>query len=344
MANDNPVPGERARILLKTLIERYIAEGQPVGSRALSKYSGLDLSPASIRNVIADLEEMGFVASPHTSAGRVPTARGYRFFVDTLLTIRPLDTVEINQLEGQLHAESTQKLVTSASQLLSDLTRFAGVVMTPRRSAAFRHIEFLRLSDKRTLLIIVTPEGDVQNRIIFTDRAYSPSELTEAANILNQNYAGLTFDEIRKRIHAELRRLTEDMTHLMTKALEAGSQAVHESADDVVISGESNLLEIQDLSSNMMRLRKLFDLFEKKTGLLQLLDVSSRAHGVQIFIGGESGLVSLDECSVVTAPYEVDGKVVGTVGVIGPTRMAYERVIPIVDITAKLLSSALSQH
>src|SRR5574342_916172 len=185
---------DRAQALLKTLVERYIAEGQPVGSRALSRLSGLDLSPASIRNVMADLEEMGFIASPHTSAGRVPTARGYRFFVDTLLTVKPLDTVEINQLEGQLQLESTHKLVASASQLLSDLTHFAGVVMTPRRSSGFRHIEFLRLSDKRVLLILVTPEGDVQNRILLAERAYSPSELTEAANILNQHYAGLTFE------------------------------------------------------------------------------------------------------------------------------------------------------
>lgn len=344
MSNDTPMLSERAQILLKTLVERYIVEGQPVGSRALSKYSGLDLSPASIRNVMADLEEMGFIASPHTSAGRVPTARGYRFFVDTLLTIKPLDIVQINQLEGQLHSENTQKLVTSASHILSDLTRFAGVVMTPRRSSGFRQIEFLRLSDKRILLILVTPEGDVQNRIIFTDKSYTPAELVEAANILNQNYAGFTFAEVRKRIQDELKRLREDMTQLMNAALEAGSQAASESGEEVVISGESNLLDIQDLSSNMASLRKLFDLFERKTGLLQLLDISSRAHGVQIFIGGESGLVPLDECSVVTAPYEVDGQIVGTVGVIGPTRMAYERVIPIVDITAKLLSSALAQR
>jgi len=335
---------ERALILLKTLVERYIADGQPVGSRALSKYSGLDLSPASIRNVMADLEEMGFIASPHTSAGRVPTARGYRFFVDTLLTVKPLDTVEISQLEGQLHAESTQKLVVSASQLLSDLTHFAGVVMTPRQSAGFRHIEFLRLSDTRILLILVTPEGDVQNRILLTEKRYTPAELVEAANILNQHYAGLTFEEIRHRIREELKQLTANMTRLMTAALEAGSQAVSESSEEVVISGESNLLDSQDLSSNMVNLRKLFELFDRRTGLLQLLEISNRAQGVQIFIGGEAGVAPLDECSVVTAPYEVDGRIVGTVGVIGPTRMAYERVIPIVDITAKLLSSLLTQR
>jgi len=342
MLQDTPNLNERAQTLLKALVERYIADGQPVGSRALSRVSGLDLSPASIRNVMADLEEMGFIASPHTSAGRIPTPRGYRFFVDTLLTIKPLDNVEIHQLEGQLQTESRQRIVSSTSQLLSDLTRFAGVVMTPRRAAMFRQIEFVSLSDKRILVIIVSPEGDVQNRIFTLDRNYSPAELVEAANILNQNYAGCSFEEIHRRIRDELKQLRESMSQLMAAALEVGSQAMQDASDDVVISGERNLLQVHDLSGNMSNLRKLFELFEQKTGLLQLLDVSSRAHGVQIFIGGESGLVPLDECSIVTAPYSVDGQVVGTLGVIGPTRMAYERVIPIVDITAKLLSSALS--
>jgi len=336
---------ERAQLLLKALVERYIADGQPVGSRALSKYSGLDLSPASIRNVMADLEEMGFVASPHTSAGRVPTPRGYRFFVDTLLTVKPLDRGEIDQLEGQLQQINTQKLMHSASHMLSNLTRFAGVVMTPRRkSVSFRHIEFLRLSDKRILLIIVTPEGDVQNRIIFTEREYSAAELIEATNFLNQNFAGLNFEQIKQRLRDELRRLRDDMMQLLTRAVEAGSEAVAEPNDDYVLSGEHNLLHVHDLSSNMANLRRLFDLLEQRTGLLQLLEIGSRAEGVQIYIGGESGLVPLDECSIVTAPYEVNGEVVGTVGVIGPTRMAYERVIPIVEITARLLSSALAQR
>jgi len=335
----------RSQILLKTLVERYVTEGEPVGSRALSRYSGLDLSPATVRNIMADLEELGFIASPHTSSGRVPTPRGYRFFVDTLLKIKPLDQVQISQLEGNLHPEHPQKLISSASQLLSELTHFAGVVVAQRRpSAAFRHIEFLALSEKRVLLILVTPQGDVQNRILFTDKAFSPSELTTVANFLNQNYAGLAFDDIRRRVQDELKRLREDMMGLMTAALDASDKALSESADSYVISGERNLLDSQDLSSNMSKLRELFDLFEKKTVLMQILDVSTHAHGVQIFIGGESGIMQLDECSVVTAPYEVDGQVVGTVGVIGPTRMAYERVIPIVDITAKLLSSALSQH
>jgi heat-inducible transcriptional repressor len=333
----------RAQILLKTLVERYIAEGQPVGSRALSRYSGLDLSPATIRNIMSDLEELGFISSPHTSAGRIPTPRGYRIFVDTLLTIKPLEQIEMSQIEGNLHPDNPQRLISTASLLLSQLSHFAGVVASPRRkNAAFRHIEFLALSEKRILLIIVTPDGNVQNRILFTEKTYSPAQLTMAANFLNQNYAGLTFDDIRQRVQAELKQLHQDMTALMTAALEAGDQALNETSDNYVISGEKNLLDSTDLASNMARLRELFDLFDKKTMFVQILDMSTRAQGVQIFIGGESGAALLDECSVITAPYTVDGQVVGTVGVIGPTRMAYERVIPIVDITAKLLSSALS--
>lgn len=336
---------QRAKILLKTLVERYITEGQPVGSRSLSKFSGLDLSPATIRNVMADLEEMGFVASPHTSAGRIPTHRGYRFFVDTLLVVKPLDIIEIHQLEDQLHSNNPSRLINSASKLLSELTRFAGVVVTPKRSSAiFRYIEFMTLSEKRILLIIVTPEGDVQNRVLFTDRSYNQTELIEAANFINQNYAGRAFDEIRSRLQSELKQLHHDMTNLMTAAIEAGGEAIRENDDTVVVAGERKLLDVHDLASNMTSLKKLFDLFERKTVLLQLLEFSGKAEGVQIFIGGESGVVTLDEFSVVTAPYEVDGKVVGTVGVVGPTRMAYERVIPIVDATARLLSSALSQH
>jgi len=220
---------ERAKILLKTLVERYISEGHPVGSRSLSKASGLDLSPATIRNVMADLEEMGFVASPHTSAGRIPTHRGYRFFVDTLLVVKPLDLMEIHQLEDHLHPDNPSRLFNSASQLLAELTRFAGVVVAPKRSSAiFRYIEFMALSEKRVLLIIVTPEGDVQNRVLFTDRPYSQAELIEAANFINQNYAGLAIDEIRSRLQNELKQLRRDVTTLMAAAIEAGDEALRE--------------------------------------------------------------------------------------------------------------------
>ncbi|HEX2334446.1 MAG TPA: heat-inducible transcriptional repressor HrcA [Burkholderiales bacterium] len=335
---------KRAQILLKTLIERYIAEGQPVGSRTLSKYSGLDLSPATIRNVMADLEELGFIASPHTSAGRVPTPLGYRFFVDTLLVIKPLESNALHRLEDELHPDNPQRVIQAASQLLSQLTQFAGVVMTPRRRAVtFRHIEFLKLSEKRMLLIVVTPEGDVQNRILFTERDYTAAELHEAANYINQNYSGQSFEEVRARLQGELRELRQDLITLMSTALDAGSRALTETGD-FVISGERNLFTVQDLSQDVTRLKQLLDLFERKSSLLQILDHSLRGQGVQIFIGGESGVAAPDEVAVVTKPYTVDGEVVGTVGVIGPTRMAYDRVIPIVDVTAKLLSSALSQH
>ena len=334
---------DRARTLLKTLIERYIAEGQPVGSRALSRYSGLELSAATVRNVMADLEDISLIASPHTSAGRVPTARGYRFFVDSLLTVKPLDRDKLQAIEGQLAPMQPRQLISNASHLLSGLTHFAGIVMTPRRlTLRIRQMEFVSLSERRVLLILVTADGDVQNRLLFTNRAYAPSELVTATNYLNQHFVGHDFEHIHSRVRDELKELRGDLQALMAAALTAGDEVIRGPGERYVISGERNLLEVEEFSSNMKRLRELFDLFEQRTALMQLLDLSQRADGVQIFIGGESGLAPLDECSVVTAPYEVDGEVVGSVGVIGPTRMAYERVIPIVDITAKLLSSALT--
>ena len=335
---------KRSALLLKTLVERYISDGQPVGSRTLSQYSGLDLSPATIRNVMADLEELGFIASPHTSAGRIPTPRGYRLFVDSLLTVQPLPNQAVQTLESQLDISEPKRLITSASRLLSDLTQFAGVVVAPKRSAAVRHIEFIALSETRILMILVSTDGNVQNRILLPGKNYSPSELVEAANFFNQNYGGRTLDEVKHSIQDELKQLRQDMTALMTAALEAGAEALSEPQEQYVISGEGKLLHAHDLSSNMDHLRKLFSIFEQKTELMQLLAMGQHSQGVQIFIGGESGAMPVDECSLVTAPYEVDGQVVGTVGVIGPTRMAYDRVIPIVDITAKLLSSALSYH
>ncbi|GGY98670.1 heat-inducible transcriptional repressor HrcA [Pseudoduganella plicata] len=333
----------RAQTLLKALVERYIADGQPVGSRALSKISGLDLSPATIRNIMADLEELGYVASPHTSAGRVPTPRGYRIFVDTLLTVQPIDESAVEStLRPQ--AQPPHKLIANAAQMLSSLSQFAGVVLSPRHESVFQQIEFLRLGEKRILLVIVAPGGDVQNRLLLTDVDYTPSQLQQSANFINQHYGGLAFDEVRTRMQGELRQLRDDMGRLMQAAVEAGSEAMADSSDDMVISGERNLLSVSDLSSNMSSLRQMFDMFEQKTGLMQLLDVSSKASGVQIFIGGESTLVPMDEMSVVTAPYTSNGRIVGTLGVIGPTRMAYERVIPIVDITSRLLSNALSHN
>ena len=334
---------KRSRLLLKRLIEQYIVEGQPVGSRSLSKISGLELSPATIRNVMADLEELGFVSSPHTSAGRVPTPRGYRFFVDSLITVQPLEAEQTQRMQGQMQIAEPQRAIQTAAELLSSLSSFAGVVLTPRRASTFRHVEFMRLSDRRILMIVVSPEGDVHNRILLVERPYSQSQLIEAGNVLNQQFAGMSFEQARSRLHGELSELRQEMGDLMEAAVQAGAEEA-ERSDAVVISGERKLLDVNDLAADMEKLRALFDLFEHKTRLLQLLDISGRAQGVQIYIGGESKLVPLDELSMVVAPYEVDGQVVGTLGVIGPTRMAYERVIPIVDITAKLLSNALSRE
>ncbi|MBK7063406.1 MAG: heat-inducible transcriptional repressor HrcA [Rubrivivax sp.] len=335
---------DRAKSLLKTLVERYIADGQPVGSRTLSRASGLELSPATIRNVMADLEELGLIASPHTSSGRVPTARGYRLFVDTMLTARPLDMSRLSPdvARGQLNPDQPQRVIAQAAQLLSSLSSFVGVVTAPRKASVFHHIEFLRLGERRVLVILVAPDGDVQNRVIFTTRDYSQSELIEATNYLNQHYAGLSIEEVRERLKREIEALRSEIATLMQAAVQAGTEVLAESEDNVVVSGEHNLLGVQDFGNDMSSLRRLFDMFEHKTELMRLLDTSSRAEGVRIYIGGESQVVPFEELSVVTAPYEVDGRVVGTLGVIGPTRMAYDRMIQIVDITSRLVGNALS--
>ncbi|ABX38048.1 heat-inducible transcription repressor HrcA [Delftia acidovorans SPH-1] len=328
---------ERAKLLLKALIERYIADGQPVGSRTLSRASGLELSPATIRNVMADLEDLGLIISPHTSAGRIPTARGYRLFVDTMLTADRADIVT-----PELVPEQPQKVIANAANLLSSLSQFVGVVLVPRRTSVFKHIEFVRLSERRFLVIIVSPDGDVQNRVIFTDVDYSSSQLIEASNFLNSHYAGLAMEEVRERLKGEVELLRGEVATLMQAAVNIGTEAMTSAQEDVVIAGERNLLSVSDFSSDMGNLRRAFDLFEQKTQILRLLDFSSQAEGVRIYIGGESQVVPFEELSVVSAPYELDGKVVGTLGVIGPTRMHYDRMIQIVDITSKLVSNALS--
>ena len=329
----------RAKLLLKALVERYIEDGQPVGSRTLSRASGLELSPATIRNVMSDLEELGLIASPHTSAGRVPTAKGYRLFVDTMLTVHQEQLAPFS-----IAAEQPQKVIASAAHLLSNLSQFVGVVMAPRRTSVFRHIEFLRLSERRFLVIIVSPEGDVQNRVIFSETDFSQNQLIETANFLNRHYAGMAMEQVRERLKTEVESLRSEIASLMQAAVHVSSEALMEAQDEVVISGERNLLAVSDFSKDMGNLRRAFDLFEQKTQILRLLDVSSQAQGVRIYIGGESQVVPFEELSVVSAPYEVDGKVVGTLGVIGPMRMPYDRMIQIVDITSKLVSNALSHH
>ena len=334
---------KRAQILLKTLVEHYISDGQPIGSRTLLQHSGLDVSPATIRNVMSDLEQLGFIASPHTSAGRIPTQKGYRLFVDSLLTVQKLDNKAVNQLKSGLSSLNQSELINSAADMLSQLTQFAGVVMIPKRKMlSFKHLEFLPLTEKRILVIIVTSDNNVQNRVILTEKTYSATELTQASNYFNAHFSGHTFIEAQQKLHAELQQMQTDMNRLMSAALQASHSAGAANKGGVVIAGERNLLQVDELSTNVNSLRKLFEIFERRTSLMQLLDNSQSATGIQIFIGGESGYLPLDECSMVTAPYEADGQVVGTLGVIGPTRMAYERVIPIVDVTAKLLSNALS--
>jgi heat-inducible transcriptional repressor len=331
---------DRAKSLLKTLVELYIADGTPVGSRTLSRASGLELSPATIRNVMADLEELGLIASPHTSAGRIPTSRGYRVFVDTMLTAKPFE-MNVDVAREQLQPDQPQRVIAHAAQVLSQLSSFVGVITAPKKPTVFRHIEFLRLGERRVLVILVSPDGDVQNRVIVTAHDHTASDLVEATNFVNAHYAGLTLDAVRERLKQEVETLRGEIATLMQAAVQMGGQAQAQE-EPVVVSGERNLLAVQDFRHDMGSLRRMFDLFEQKTQLMRLLDVSSRAEGVRIFIGGESGVVPVEELSVVSAPYEVDGQVVGTLGVIGPTRMPYDRMIQIVDITSRLVSNALS--
>ncbi len=336
---------ERAQTLLKTLIERYIADGQPVGSRALQQHSGLDISSATIRNVMSDLERLGLVVSPHTSAGRVPTASGYRLFVDTLLVTQPLQGTDVQQIAEQLQPDNPSRLILQASHLLSELTSLAGIVVTGRREGVMLHqIEFVRLGEARVLLILVMPDGEVENRVLSLQQNYSQSQLTEAGKYLNRHFAGRELSEVCMLLANELQQLHQSMSELMKAVLLAGQTLGEGLEREYVVSGEGNLLRVQDFSNDMSRLRGLFDLFEKKHELLQLLEASQSSAGIRIFIGSESGLASLDECSVITAPYTANNQVIGTLAVVGPKRMHYERVIPVVDIAARLLGNALTQN
>lgn len=336
---------ERSLQLLKTLVERYISDGQPVGSRALSKDSDLNLSPATIRNVMADLEDLGLVHSPHTSAGRVPTVSGYRLFVDTLLTVKPVESKDLTRLhQGLSVSDDSSDMIGVASRLLSELSQMAGVVTLPKRElVCLRHIEFLSLSHTRVLVIFVTNEQEVHNKIIHTSKIFSPAELQQAANYLNSIYSGRSLDAVRKAVLKELQEDQERMNQGMLDAVKMAQLAFdqdHEK-DDYVLTGETNLMGFSELS-DMDRLKKLFEAFSQKQGVIHLLDQCMKADGVQIFIGEESGYRAFDHCSLVTSSYSVSDEVVGVLGVIGPTRMAYEKIIPFVDMTAKLLGAALN--
>lgn len=334
---------DRSKLLLKTLVERYIEDGQPVGSRTLSRAAGLELSPATIRNVMSDLEELGLIVSPHTSAGRVPTAKGYRLFVDTMLTVRRQDIPGLDPRGGSpLLADRPRQVISQAAHMLSSLSQFVGVVMAPKRASVFRHIEFLSLSERRVLVILVSPDGEVQNRIVHTQTDLTQPQLQEAAQFLNSHYTGLTIDAVRVRLRTEVEALRGEIASLMVRAVEVSDEDTP-GEEEVVVSGERNLLSVSEFAHDMGHLRKMFDLFEQKTQLMRLLEVSHQAEGVRIFIGGESQVMPYEQLSVVSASYEVNGTVVGTLGVIGPQRMPYDRMIQIVDITAKMVGHALSQ-
>ncbi len=345
--NENSID-ERSQYFLKVLIERYIQEGHPVGSRTLARDSDLDLSPATIRNVMSDLEELGFIESPHTSAGRIPTSSGYRVFVDSMLSLQPIDDNLIAQVQHELKipSEPGSGIVQSASKMLSDLTRMAGVVMVPKRNQEkVRQIEFVPLSNTRVLAVIVTSAGEIFNRIIDTSREFGRSELEQLSNYITQNYAGRDLETVRRVVFKEMQTTRADMDRLMAEALSMANQAFSktESEPDVVVTGQTNLMDFDELAQ-MDRLKGLFDAFTEKQEILHLLDRCLEADGVQIYIGEESGYNTLKNCSVITAPYEFDDEVIGVLGVVGPTRMAYDKVIPIVDITAKLLGAALKSR
>ncbi len=336
---------DRAQYLLKVLIQRYIRDGQPVGSRTLSRDSGLALSPATIRNVMADLEDLGLICSPHTSAGRVPTNHGMRFFVDSLLKVEPLNIGDAEQLRTQLDPDQDMHgLMATTSNLLSELTHLAGVVTLPKREKLkLRQVEFLPLSDQRVLVILVINDSEVQNRVIHTYRQYTDSELSQAANHLNSLFAGKDLHEVRTQLLGEMHATRENMNQMMMAVIEMGNKAFRtdQEGEDYVLAGETNLMGFAELADTD-KLRQLFEIFNEKRQILHLLDGALYAEGIQIFIGEESGYRVLDNCSLVTAPYEVDGQTVGVLGVIGPTRMAYNKIIPIVDMTARLLGSALN--
>ncbi|MDH5633135.1 MAG: heat-inducible transcriptional repressor HrcA [Gammaproteobacteria bacterium] len=336
----------RAEILLKTLVNRYVSDGQPVGSGVLARQSGLEVSPATVRNVMADLEQLGLVVSPHTSAGRIPTQKGYRVFVDSLLKIQPLSSETVNALRGEIgHCSDAQRMLSTATDMLSQLSSMASLVTLPRNPDrhGFKQIEFVGLSGTRVLVILVSQSGAVQNRVIHTDRGYSPSELVEAANYFNETYAGQTLEQVKQALAAEMKLDSETMAQAMRRAVTMAQQvfADADDAENLVVRGESNLMEFPDLG-DMRQMRHLFNAFNTKRDLLHLLDRSDRETGVKIFIGNESGYQPLEQCSVVTSPYKVGNEIVGMLAVVGPTRMAYEKVIPLVDITARLLGTALS--
>ncbi len=345
---------EREQHILKLLVDHYISQGQPVGSRTLSRLPGIDISAASVRNVMGDLEEMGLLKSPHTSAGRIPTSKAFRVFVDTLLEVQPVDANTVSSLRKALDPNlSDQNLVTVASNYLSGFTRMAGMVTVPRRDEKpMQQVEFIPLSDRRVLVVLIINDKEVQNRIIHTERDYSKENLDEFARMLNTEYLGRPLQEVRDMLRQDLQQTRSNMSQTMQLMIDVAGKifgeddekdAADNAAENMVVAGETNLMSHADLH-DVNKLRDLFEAFERKRDIYHLLEQCVSAEGVQIFIGRESGYDALGECSLVTAPYELDGKVLGVLGVVGPKRMAYDHVIPVVDLTSKLLSAALNSQ
>ncbi|MFT6436392.1 MAG: heat-inducible transcriptional repressor [Candidatus Azotimanducaceae bacterium] len=337
---------EKAQTLFKTLVDRYVAEGIPVGSKTLAEFSELPVSSATVRNVMSDLEERGLVISPHTSAGRVPTPLGYRFFVDSLIQIEPMAQLDIQRFSKQLDPDmSAHELIESASSILSEVSQMAGLVTIPRRDQTLlRHVEFLPLNDNRVLVILVLDDHEVQNRVIYTTKQYSEIELKEASNFINHAHSGKSINRIRDQIISSMKSDRENMNGLMVTTLELAEKALEQdSKSDYVMAGQENLVEASN-GQALEDIRNMFRAFSLKGDILHLLDRCMETEGIQLFIGEESGYELLDECSVVTSPYQVDGELVGVLGVIGPTRMAYSKIIPIVDATARILSAALDTN
>ncbi|MGV6827723.1 MAG: heat-inducible transcriptional repressor HrcA [bacterium] len=346
MANTDPVLNERARHFLKVLVERYIQDGQPVGSRTLSRDAGMDLSPATIRNVMADLEEVGLISSPHTSAGRIPTISGYRVFVDSLISLKPMEGSQVDQLRQEIGVEdSPHHLIESASKLLSNVTHMAGVVMIPgRNTTILKEIQFISLSSTRVLVVMVSHDGEVLNRIMERPSGFDRNDLESAARFLNERYSGLSIDQMRALIVSDMSDDRKELNQMMSKALEMANQTLERDSDSAcVVAGQTNLMDFDEFAQ-VDTLRKLFDAFSEKQEILNLLDNCAHSDGIQIYIGNESGYGAFQDCSVVTAPYQTGNEAAGVLGVIGPTRMAYDRVIPIVDVTAKLLGAALKSR
>ena len=342
-------PNNRAQYLLKVLIQKYISDGSPIGSRTLLEDSGLDLSPATIRHVMSDLEDHGLIRAPHTSSGRIPTARGYRMFVDTLVRYQKPDTDYIDEIQSDLRADNydTGQLIDKVSNTLSRITSLAGIVKVPKGdNVSLKRIEFLPLSENRILTILVLNNDEVQNRILDTREKHSASELQKASNFINENYVNQSLDSIRMKLVGDMDVTRLSMNKEMQDIISTASKAMEvadENEDEFIVAGERNLMDFAEYS-NVEKLKQLFDAFSRKRMMIDLLDRSISADGVQIFIGSESGFSMLDDCSVVTAPYKMSKNQVGVLGVIGPKRMAYDRVVPIVDLTAKMLGSIIEDR